>query len=56
MKLRNEKCMVYRTQVNPTEVPAEENAIYRKFGIRIPIHLERTEHGLLPKYVPTKED
>lgn len=56
MKLRNEKCMVYRTQANPTEVQAEGNAIYRKFGIRVPIHLERTEHGLLPKYVPTKED
>lgn len=56
MKLRNEKCMVYRTQVNLTEVQAEGDAIYREFGIRVLIHLERTEHSLLPKYVPAKED
>lgn len=55
MSLRNEKCLVYRTQVNPMEIQAAGADIYKKFGIRIPIHLQRTDHGLLPKYSPGSE-
>lgn len=50
MSLGNQKCLVYRTQVNTFEPQALANQFYRKFNIRCPLYLRRTSTGLMPHY------
>lgn len=48
MSLGNQKCLVYRTQVNTCEPQAMANEFYSKFKIRCPLYLRRTDAGLTP--------
>ena len=54
MSLENQKCIVYRTQINTCEPQAVANAFYKKFGIRCPLHLKRAGSTLTPQYELTK--
>jgi transposase len=59
MSLANQKCLVYRTQINTCEAQAPANAFYDKFQIPCPLSLKRTEKGLVPQYelpVHTEEE
>lgn len=50
MSLANQKCLVYRTQVNTCEPQAIANGFYEKFKIPCPLYLKRTANGLSPQY------
>ena len=50
MSLANQKCLVYRTQVNTCEAQAQANMFYDKFKIPCPLSLKRTAKGLVPQY------
>ena len=50
MSLANQKCLVYRTQVNICEAQAQANVFYNKFKIPCPLSLKRTAKGLAPQY------
>ena len=50
MSLGNQKCLVYRTQINTCEPQATANKFYRKFGIRCPLYLKRNGNTLNPQY------
>ena len=56
MTLRNQKCLVYKTQINASEAQAIGAEFYKKFDIRIPVYLERTGKGLKPRYDLPKAD
>jgi len=56
MSLNNQKCIVYRTQINTCEPQAMANAFYDKFRIRCPLYLKRTGAGLIPQYKLPKHD
>lgn len=42
--------MVYRTQINICEPQAIANKFYKKFHIKCPLYLKRTDNGLNPQY------
>lgn len=50
MSLCNQKCLVYRTQVNTCEPQAMATEFYSKFKIRCPLYLKRTGAGLTPHF------
>ncbi len=50
MSLGNQKCLVYRTQVNTCEPQAMANEFYSKFKIKCPLYLKRNDAGLTPHY------
>lgn len=50
MSLGNQKCLVYRTQVNTCEPQAMANEFYNKFHIKCQLYLKRTSNGLSPQY------
>jgi len=50
MSLANQKCLVYRTQINTCEPQAIANGFYKNFKIRCPLYLKRTDKGLVPQY------
>lgn len=50
MSLANQKCLVYRTQINTCEAQAPANEFYNKFHIRCPLYMKRTPNGLVPQY------
>ncbi len=50
MSLSNQKCLVYRTQINTCEPQAMANEFYKKFHIKCPLYLKRTDNGLTPQY------
>ncbi len=50
MSLSNQKCIVYRTQINTCEPQAMANEFYQKFKIKCPLYLKRTSNGLSPQY------
>ena len=50
MSLGNQKCLVYRTQINTCEPQAAANEFYNKFKIKCPLYLKRTSNGLNPQY------
>lgn len=56
MTLRNQKCLVYKTQINASEAQSIGTEYYSKFGIRMPVYLERTSKGLKPHYNLPKAD
>ena len=57
MSLANQKCIVYRTQVNICEAQAPANEFYKKFKIPCPLDLKRTGKGLVPQYeLPTRTE
>ena len=50
MSLGNQKCLVYRTQVNTCEPQAMANEFYKKFKIKCPLYLKRNGKVLSPQY------
>lgn len=50
MSLGNQKCLVYRTQVNTCEPQAMANEFYKKFKIKCPLYLKRDGSTLKPRY------
>lgn len=56
MTLRNQKCLVYKTQINASETQAIGAEYYDKFGIKQPVSLDRTDKGLIPRYSLPKVD
>ncbi|MBQ7514635.1 MAG: transposase, partial [Schwartzia sp.] len=50
MSLGNQKCLVYRTQVNTCEPQAIANEFYKKFKIECPLYLKRNGRTLVPQY------
>ena len=50
MSLGNQKCLVYRTQVNTCEPQSAANLFYKKFGIKCPLYLKRIGDALHPQY------
>lgn len=50
MSLGNQKCLVYRTQINTCEPQAIANEFYNKFKIKCPLYLKRTSTGLKAQY------
>ena len=50
MSLGNQKCLVYRTQVNTCEPQSVANLFYKKFGIKCPLYLMRIGDALRPRY------
>ena len=50
MSLHNQKCVVYRTQINTCEPQAIANEFYNKFKIQCPLYMRRTSTGLRPQY------
>ena len=50
MSLGNQKCLVYRTQINTCEPQATANGFYKKFKIRCPLYLKRNGNTLNPQY------
>lgn len=56
MSLSNQKCLVYRTQINTCEPQAMANEFYKKFHIKCPLYLKRTDNGLTPQYELPKHD
>ena len=57
MSLNNQKCIVYRTQVNTCEPQAIANEFYNKFKVKCPISLKRSGAKLIPQYdLPKRED
>ncbi len=54
MSLNNQKCLVYRTQINICEPQAMANGFYNKFHIKCPLYFKRTGSGLNPQYELSK--
>lgn len=50
MSLGNQKCLVYRTQVNTCEPQEMANEFYKKFKIICPLYLKRNGKVLSPQY------
>lgn len=46
----NQKCLVYRTQINTCEPQAMANDFYKKFKIKCPLYLKRNGKVLTPQY------
>jgi len=56
MSLSNQKSLVYRTQINTCEPQAMANEFYKKFHIKCPLYLKRTDNGLSPQYELPRHD
>ncbi|MDE7185992.1 MAG: transposase [Lachnospiraceae bacterium] len=56
MSLNNQKCLVYRTQINTCEPQAMAKEFYNKFHIKCPLCLKRTSSGLSPQYELSRHD
>ena len=50
MSLSNQKCLVYRTQINTCEPQSTANLFYKRFKIKCPLYLKRIGDVLKPQY------
>lgn len=50
MSLSNQKCLVYRTQINTCEPQSTANLFYKRFKIKCPLYLKRIGDALKPQY------